>query len=279
MKRIQSAPTISAHPPANRGGHRRWGVACESERVYLHLLILSIFQTMGFSLLFFSPSSFSLFLSSFFFPPSLFPFFSFSPFLSFVSLPCIHFFCLPRCRPSNPLPNARFFLPTFPSRPDSLPVLRCSQLSPAPIPQRTPRKSRAAPILPAHPLYLRPQRLLELEDLLDVLRLLLPGAAAVSVLPGHGRSTQRRAAPRMPAGPAPPCGFCFLFCRGGSCCCCCFFFFFFFSSSSSSSHFLPSAAFISSALGRAQRVLLFLGNFVPTFSAPPSLSPPPCSQL
>lgn len=75
----------------------------------------------------------------------------------------------------------------------------------------------------AKPRHLRPQRLLELEDLLDVLRLLLPGAAAVPVLPGHGCSAQPRGC--RAAGSEPSGGFCFLFCRGGSGCCCFFFFF------------------------------------------------------
>lgn len=42
-----------------------------------------------------------------------------------------------------------------------------------------------------HPLvpstHLRSEGLLELEDLLDVFRLLFPGGAALAVLPGHGR--------------------------------------------------------------------------------------------
>lgn len=48
---------------------------------------------------------------------------------------------------------------------------------------------------PFHPLlpdpHLRAKGLLELENFLDVLRLLFPGGAALAVLPGHGRRRRR----------------------------------------------------------------------------------------
>lgn len=65
-------------------------------------------------------------------------------------------------------------------------------------PPKHPRPLPLRPLLPGP--HLRSEGLLELENFLDVLRLLFPGGAALAVLPGHGRPGRRGRARGAGAG-------------------------------------------------------------------------------